>query len=212
MRRTHRLAPQCRLTWPRPRPRSSGPGLAVRQSAGGADKGHTGSRRGVRGAVQCDAVSTERPPWDPIKPSVPSFTPGEASHPPLTRLLAETFTAASLPPQTGGSNSMYLPSALRLVHPRWPIPFLTLLIPKGSYSRKKKGVNFNGVGAVREAGGGERRRAARWKPPDPKIARPGLFWVWGLRFFSDAKEKARNKVGSREGLQVPAHFHTFLAF
>lgn len=59
---------------------------------------------------------------------------------------------------------------------------------------------------MREAGGGERRRAARWKPPDPKIARPGLFWVWGLRFFSDAKEKARNKVGSREGLQGTRSF------
>lgn len=98
---------------------------------------------------------------------------------------------------------MYLPSALRFVHLMWQIPFLTLLIPKGSYSRKKKGVNFNGVGAVREAGGGERRRAARWKPSDPKTARPGLF---GVGVFSDEKEKARNKVGSREGLQGTRSF------
>lgn len=103
------------------------------------------------------------------------------------------FTAASLPPQTGGSNSMYLPSALRFVHLRWPIPFLTLLIPKGSYSRKKKGVNFNGVGVVREAGGGERRRAARWKPPDPRISSPGLFWVWGLRFFQMKRKKQQSR-------------------
>ena len=196
MRRTHRHAPQCRLTWPRPGPRppSSGPGLAVRQSAGGADKGHTGSRRGVGGAVHSVTLSLLSGPHGiPIKLSVPSFTPGEASHPPLTRLLAEMFTAASLLPQTGGSNSMYLPSALRFVHPRWPIPLLTLLIPKGSYSRKKKGVNFNGVGALREAGGGERRRAARWKPPDPKIARPGLFWVWGLRFSQMQRKRQETK-------------------
>ncbi|KAI4542794.1 hypothetical protein MG293_006920 [Ovis ammon polii] len=60
---------------------------------------------------------------------------------------------------------------------------------KGSYSRKKKGVNFNGVGAVRQAGGGERRRAARWKPSDPEIARPALhvIVITTLYYFKELK-------------------------
>ena len=62
-----------------------------------------GSRGGVGGAVTLSLLSG--PHGFPIKQSVPPFAPGgEARHPPFTRLLAEMLTAASLPPQTGGSN------------------------------------------------------------------------------------------------------------
>ena len=75
--------------------------------------------------------------------------------------------------------------------------------PQGILLPKEERSNFNGVDTVREAGGGERRRAARWKPSDPKIAHSGLS---GFGVFSDEKEKPRNKVGSREGLQGTRSF------